>query len=440
MMNVLERGLLTLVTAVPLLAQQTPARVEYLDNGILRVGVDLRAGAAISYLSLSGVDDNVINIHDLGRYLQQSYYSGPCPFIPDGAKQHPGWSGWCWNPIQAGDVFGNPARTLSVRNTGTRLIARSIPKQWALDNIEGECLFETEITLDQNRVHLRLRLENDRPDENTYPAVHQELPAVYTIGRLHRLFTYTGDTPFSNAPVTQIQNSGPPWTYWNSTECWTALVDESDWGLGVFHPKALLTVGGFSGTPGIGGPTDNPTGYFAPIHTEVLDHNIHYEYEVTMILGDLHADIRAWAYANPPELRPDHDFTLDRDHCFPVNLSDPSPPYSGHWSLILDQPDPQLYLPPGLWKASQVPTLYVTAAFNTHQEEAEVFFAAPGEGFSGDRRISFPITGDGVMRTYPVDLASHPLYSGPMGHLRIDPIVEQTPGDEVQLASIRFYP
>ena len=52
----------------------------FLDNGVIRLGVDLDRGGVISYLSLSGRDENVVNNYDLGRQIQMSFYSGPIPF------------------------------------------------------------------------------------------------------------------------------------------------------------------------------------------------------------------------------------------------------------------------------------------------------------------------------------------------------------------------
>ncbi|MBD3180582.1 MAG: hypothetical protein GF417_13950, partial [Candidatus Latescibacteria bacterium] len=221
-----------------------PAQLLYLDNGIIRVEADRYDGGAINYLSKSGSDTSVVNIHDMGRYIQQSYYSGPNPFIPEGAWQHPAYDGWGWNPVQAGDVYGYyswiPEKTVQ----NDTIYVRCIPKQWALRNVDSECTMESWITLDSNRVHVRCRLTNARSDSTLYSARHQELPALYTVGTLHRLFTYTGDQPYTGGALTQISNSGPPWQYWNSTECWSALVNDDDWGLGIYNPGAVQTVGG----------------------------------------------------------------------------------------------------------------------------------------------------------------------------------------------------
>ncbi len=412
------------------------SQITYLDNGVIRVGVDLERGGAISYLGEHGSGSSVVNIYDLGRYIQQSYYSGPDPFIPPGATQHPAYAGWGWNPVQAGDVYGYPSAVIDSYNDGSTIYAMSVPKQWALRNVDSECTMEVWVTLDENRVHVRNRLVNARNDTTRYGGRHQELPAIYTVGTLHRLFTYTGSAPFTGDGLTQIHNSGPPWAYWNSTENWSALVDNNDWGLGVFLPGATLTVGGFAGSPGWGWPASFNTGYISPLHTDLIDHDIVYEYEYTLILGDLHADIRSYACANAPAPGPNLLFHRDRGHCLPRHLSDSSPPFDGFWRLILDQHDPQVTLPPGMWDASDVPRIYIQAACSTATDHAEIFFALEDGTFSGDRRVQFTVIPDGQVRTFQVDLHSHPLYSGAITRLRFDPIISAVAGDFVDLHSI----
>jgi hypothetical protein len=59
------------------------AAMSYLDNGVVKVGVDLNHGGAIVFLSHDG-GDNLINNFDLGRQIQLSFYSGPVPFTAEG--------------------------------------------------------------------------------------------------------------------------------------------------------------------------------------------------------------------------------------------------------------------------------------------------------------------------------------------------------------------
>ena len=251
--------------ALLLLAALAMGQTSYLDNGHIRIGVDLARGGAISYLSLSGSSESVVNVHDLGRYIQQSYYGGPQPFIPPGAVQHPNYAGWPWNPVQAGDVYGYTPQLLAYSNDGTTLYVKCIPKQWALLNVTSECTMESWITLEDTRVNIQHRLTNTRSDTTQYGAFGQELPAIYTVGTLCNLYTYTGTQPFTGGAVTKIENSGPPspWAQWTATENWASLINGANWGLGVFNPGIYYFTGGFAGDPGTGGPADGNTGYIA---------------------------------------------------------------------------------------------------------------------------------------------------------------------------------
>ena len=91
------------------------ARMSYLDNGVIRFGVDLNLGGAITYLSRSGTEQNLVNSYDCGRQIQMSYYSGPVPFAVPGKQPKPEWRFIGWNPIQVGDAFGNSSKLLEAQ-------------------------------------------------------------------------------------------------------------------------------------------------------------------------------------------------------------------------------------------------------------------------------------------------------------------------------------
>jgi hypothetical protein len=268
-----------------------------LDNGIVHVGADLSYGGSITWLSASGQAKNLINNHDRGRQVQQSYYAG---HALDRRKegQREGWSPWSWNPIGAGDCYGNAPEIVESSNDGSTIYVKIIPLLWDMDNEAAECDFESWITLSENTVHVRNRLTCRRTDSKwNAVACHQELPAVYTIGDLDRLYTYEGPAPFTNAPLKQIANNGPPWAYWggpNTQEKWAAYVNTDNWGVGVYNPRTELFAGGFSGTPG-GDTYSASTGYISPLCVVKLDKDTVYEYDYHLVLGSLD-EIRAFAY------------------------------------------------------------------------------------------------------------------------------------------------
>jgi hypothetical protein len=268
----------------------------------------------------------------------------------------------------------------------------------------------------------------------------QELPAVYTIGKLYRLFTYRGDRPFENQPLKQIHNAGPPWATWNASENWAALVDDQGWGVGVIEPGVYSFLGGFHDKPNTGGAHDNSTGYLAPVRKEILDHNIVYEYHYRLALGSLE-EIRAVAAAGRnSDSRPDYRFTHDRQHWIYNGVVDTGLPIRGCLQLTRGASDPQLIGPEQWWRAQDVPRLYIRAAFRTRGDRATIFWSVPHQGFSADRRLAFTVKPDGIFRTYEADLASVPGYRGTISGLRLDPTDSIGQGDEVKIAFISWKP
>jgi len=84
---------------------QPAENISYLDNGVIRLGVDLNLGGSITYLAASSDRVNMINSHDWGRQIQMSFYSGPQPFTPNGKQPSKTWAYLGWNSIQSGDYI-----------------------------------------------------------------------------------------------------------------------------------------------------------------------------------------------------------------------------------------------------------------------------------------------------------------------------------------------
>lgn len=415
----------------------------YLDNGVVKIGINLSKGGSITYLSKSGTNDNLINNHDLGRQIQQSYYSGPQPYNPvtNGSSA---WANWPWNPIQTGDCFGNPSVVLAHTNTGQMLYVKCRPMQWALKNVPGECTFESWITVNGNAVTVSNRLVNLRTDTaQQFSGRDQELPAVYTIGRLYRLFSYAGNAPFTGGALTNFPIMPPPWQYWLATESWAALVDVNGWGLGVCHPGVVRFVGGFHGTPGWGGANDDPTGYISPIQVEILDSNLEYTYTYYLILGTL-AEIRDWVYTQPD--RPDAHFRFctDRQHWSYQNTTDAGWPVNGRARVNLASSDPIMVSPYCAYYATNVPKLYLRMACRVttpSQRTGQVFWqTANDSGFSEARSYRFPIVADQQFRTYTLHLALSNSYAGLITRLRFDPAISGQSADYAEVSWISSSP
>ena len=413
-------------------------KLSFLDNGTIRVGINLDLGGAITWVSRSGSDQNLINSFDWGRQIQMSHYSGPNPFAPNGKKPRPEWEGLGWNPIQSGDCFGHRSSLLEQRNDGRELYVKCRPMQWPLENEPGECTFECWITLDGATAKVRSRMVNARTDRTQYTGRHQELPAVYTNGPWWKLMTYQGDQPFTDGELSQIP-AKMPWTGWQATECWAALVDDAGFGLGICEPGTQQFLGGFAGQPGKGGPKDGPTGYIAPLQSEILDADITYDFDYTLIVGQL-TDIRRWVYDHSPRpTPPTWTFAADRQHWVYHQATDAGWPIAGELKVNVDQADPQMLGPLTFFQAADAPTLYVEAAYDGTPGNLEVFWRGFGQpGMAGERVATVPLQTDGAWHVYAVDLAKQPQYRGAITQLRVDPGPGGQPGKVMRIRSIGF--
>lgn len=420
---------------------ETHSGMSYIENKQIRLGANLDIGGAITYLSTGG--ENMINSHDWGRQIQMSFYSGPVPFVPEGATVNRHWKGLGWNPIQAGDCYRNGSKVIEHRNDGKTIYVRCIPMQWPLKNVAGDCEFECWFRLESNRVHARCRLTNKRADKTQYGARNQELPAVYTNGSWYKLVSYQGDKPFTGADTKVLVDKGDgkgwPWRNFYSPEHWVALLDVDNKGLGLYLPGACGFTGGFAGgdrNKGHGGPQSGQTGYMSVTIPEILDHDIVYTYEYTLIVGSL-KEIRDYVYACEKDRSPGKwVFKDDRQHWTYENVTDEGWPIKDALRVKLGPGNAFLVGPKTFWGAEEFSTLVLRASFTTEAQKAHVLLQpydalADGDWAQwGDERSRRPqpaepivydvaVKGDGEVRNIEVDLTGNEKYVGGMTQIRI---------------------
>lgn len=429
---------LTMATATGCAAQ--PAADLFVDNQHIRVGVNLKWGGAITHVSRPG-GPNIINSFDLGRQIQQSYYSGPPNYQKEGKRKSPTWATFPWNPIQTGDAFGHGSKVLESRVRGSELYVRTIPMLWPMDNDPGECVMETWITLqpDAPRFRYRARLTNNRSDPTQYPGANQETPAVYVNGPWHRLMTYIGDRPFTDGPLTEIRNDHRepwPWVNYLPTEGWAALVDEANSGIGVCVDRPMEFHGGFSGKRGAGGEKSASTGYMSPVTTEILDHNIVYEYSCTFVVGALD-EIRAAAKREAARALPSWRFDRARQGWRYENGRDAGfPPGAQGLSPIPVDPSRPVRLigPYTFWQAAEVTRVRIQITAS-HAGSLTLYWRGmpPGAAstkpsewaawrrgwWTAERSVTAPVPA-GARRWLNIDLQGFPAYDGPITGLAMD--------------------
>ena len=437
-------GIVFLPVSTAWAATSLPApKMSYLDNGEVRIGMDLALGGAVTFISGKGHPGNIINSADLGRQIQMSHYSGPWPFAVGDKKPHPAWVGLGWNPIQTGDCHLNPSEVVEHRNDGKELYIRCIPMQWPLEGVPGDCVFETWTTLEGPLIHMRFRCTNRRTDKTQYRPCPQELPAVYTISKLSRLMSYTGDRPFTGGALTHVKNDWHkpwPWTRFTATEGWAALVDDEGWGLGVFKVDGSEFHGGIHGDGRSEDPKHGSTAYVAPIHHENFDHDLVYEHRTEFLVGQLEEMRRrfnAMAERTPPAWR----FERDRQHWTVHGATDEGFPLKGAWLIHLGERKARLDSGGRPWRAEAAPTVRLRIAYAGRPTTARIYWKRLGDDhFDRERSVPLELDSDGQVRAPIVELGRSPGYRGLIAALAIEPGDEPRPGETLTLHTVELLP
>jgi hypothetical protein len=331
------------------------------------------------------------------------------------------WTHTGWNPIQTGDCFFNRAKVVEYKIDGNTLYVKCIPMQWALNNVPGECTFELWYTLDGKTVNVTARINNNRSDKTQYPACGQELPAVYTNGEFYRIVAYVGEEPRTGGKLTEIVSKNTGDRHWPSEfmlypEGWVALVNDDDYGLGVYNPHTCGAVGGFAGgveLMGFGGAKDCQTGTVSPTTSVILDHNIVYTFHYSLIVGDVDY-IRDTALALDDKV--DHrkfDFSHDRQNFYYHNTTDKG---FGNQDCLDFDFDKDVWLRSSFiyLKKGECKKILLDAELEGGEIEGVVGFRAYAETTAPDRKgtpcswaeVPFKLCGDGTRRLHEIDISS----------------------------------
>jgi hypothetical protein len=253
----------------------------YLDNGTIRIGVDRNRGAAIGYFALSQDKRNLLNHHDEGRFIQQSYYGDV-----DGSM----WAKtpWKYNPVQGGSYKGEDAKTLEFRETAKELYAKVEPLHWASAKPCPEAIMQEWITLGGPIAKIRMRM--DYSGESHKRQTHQEMPAMFVDYALPHLMFEKDDKLIRHAPIILGESLKPEHITYDSE--WLAFVDDQNFGIGIHTPGTMEAVTYRHKGNGTTGPDGSACSYVAPIRTLQLKKGTVVDYEFHITIGTIE-EIRA---------------------------------------------------------------------------------------------------------------------------------------------------
>lgn len=198
---------------------------------------DFKSSGLTRYNTIGNV--NLINAHDTGRLVQQSYYgAGDSTYEPgmfEGAA-------WPYNPVQGGNVYNDPSKIVDLKVTDNYIYIKCRPLDWAREaKYITPTYMEAWYTLEDGMMRANCRFV----DFSGYPSLttNQEVPAFYCVEPLNKFVYYSGGEPWSDSNTQVTKDSLEFWSgrddqNFPCNENWGAFVGDSSsgYGIGVYSP------------------------------------------------------------------------------------------------------------------------------------------------------------------------------------------------------------
>ncbi|MBP9987968.1 MAG: InlB B-repeat-containing protein [Ruminococcus sp.] len=282
------------VTGFSVFNRQIPETVTYINNSFIKIGVNLDWGGSLSYYedldsNVQAVSDNgiiridsnaaqryntqslndsvnLINCHDTGRLVQQSYY-GTENYDMGFFNGH-----YCaYNPVQGGNMYNDSSKIVDLRVESDKLYVKCRPLDWAKEKeYITDSYMETTYSFCDNSLKTQCRFV----DFSGYdPAQRgQELPAFYGAATMDKFVYYSGKSPWTDDELSSMKGLDEYlYAHYPSvtpTEQWGALTGEfsDSLSIGLYVPQCEYMLAGVYGSvteqtenPDI----SNPTSYLA---------------------------------------------------------------------------------------------------------------------------------------------------------------------------------
>lgn len=264
--------------------------VLYLENGRFKAGVMLKWGGGLCYFEDKQNDayGNLLNCHDTGRLVQQSYY-GPVEIegYENGYFGEGSTTPWNYNPVQGGDQYGYTSKLVALEKSDDTIRVVCRPLDWALNNQPTQTYY----TCVYHLTSKGLSVDNTAVDflQTEWILRDQEIPAFYAISALGNFVFYDGDAPWTGSPLREERELG----FWGgqpsmmfrdcNDEKWCAWTDDSGYGVGLYTPIAQSLLAGRYRYNGTADADADPTNYVAPLAVFALhfDEPFTYSYYLT---------------------------------------------------------------------------------------------------------------------------------------------------------------
>ena len=431
------------------------------ESGTLLLDVRKDYGGSIQIYD-KVTKQHLINFVDLGRESGMSSYGGPLSFADDS----PRWKGIGYNPLQAGDDGLNASPILFHGYINGWIYTKAQCLSWAhKDARKLPFFYEQWVRLDENKVHVKVRLTHQRPDKTFYGPESQEWPMMFINGN-RKIHFYNGDSPYTNdlATITDglesTTTTGSSTQYvvqqqtpFGLTEPWQAIEIGANRLIGLYTPGfywgtySVYAVAANSNWEGDATATYVTNAPFIHLDSD----NIWYR-EYSYIIGT-EQEIRNHVYAQERFPTPDFFFNKFNGrsgwYIQDGGYDQKEPFTTDNWQVTLTgQPEngsfnaynTKLVSPAGNWKATDFKTLYIRMAYSgpsgtgtgaqaplrlswlingqapdgiddTFPKQNKIRFPN-GTRKRGDQSISFNVVNDGQFHTYKISFANQPKWTG----------------------------
>ena len=235
---------------------------EYMDSdGNIRIDKDIDP----DYYDVTNDDVNFINIFDLGREIQPSYYlkaDASNGYNPKTELLYDGLEGAMYNPIQCGSDGKKTPQIIDYEYKEDHIFVKTKAQDWFYDNDQANGYIETTYSFDGDGI---LVVDNRYTDfsqfveSETNPLTFstQETPATYFVYPLNYFYCETRQgTIFDNTlkpqngqftcKTTKTQSVSGGYFYGiegkNVKYDWCAFVNENKFGIGIYMPNADVFV------------------------------------------------------------------------------------------------------------------------------------------------------------------------------------------------------
>ena len=272
------------------------------ENERFKVGVRLTWGGAMTYFEdkKDGIEDlgNLVNIHDTGRLIQQSFYG---TYTNDEyTSGNYSDSIWPYNPVQGGNKYQKGrTRLIDIEVGEDYIYIKAQSLDWALDSVLTHTYYENTYTLREDNV----LVDNRMVDFSGWKHVQngQEIPAMYIVSYFGTLAYYNGNKPWTDdtdyiyyarelggwgasLTVPLVEGNEETWAIW--------LNEDDDFGFGIYTPNIDRLVAIRHQYDGSKDPMSNSCSYVATSAVVEMVSYLPVEYQYLLATGAFE-DIRA---------------------------------------------------------------------------------------------------------------------------------------------------